>query len=135
MKTLNITALLSMVVASLVASPVAWSAERMKSGKWEMTNSGRGSTRVSTACVTPQSANDVNGTPAEVRAYVEKTSAAASCTVQNFKVQGDSISYSMTCRGVPMDSTTIYHGDAYEMTMSSKGAETGRVAAKRVGAC
>ena len=135
MKTLNIVTRLSLVVAIFVASPAAWSAERMKSGKWEMTNSGGGSSRASSACVTPQSANDVNGTPAEVRTYVEKTAAATNCTVQDFKVQGDTISYSMTCRGVPMESTTKYHGDAYEMTMFSKGAETGRVTAKWVGAC
>ena len=135
MKTLNIVTVLALAVAIVVSSRAAWSAERMKSGKWEMTNSGRGQSRVSTACVTPQSANDVNGTPAEMRAFVEKTSAAANCTIQYFNVKGDTISYGMTCSGVPVESTTIYHGDAYEMTMSSKGVETGRVTAKRIGAC
>lgn len=134
MKTLNIVIPLSLVVVFLVASP-AWAAERMQSGKWELNNNSGGRSRASTACVTPQSASDVNGTPAEVRAFVEKTAAATNCTVQKFKVQGDTIAYGMTCQGVPMESTTIYHGDAYEMTMSSKGTETGRVTAKRVGAC
>ena len=134
MKTMNIATPLSLVLAIVVASP-AWATERMQSGKWEMTNNAGGRSRASTACVTPQSANDVNGTSAEVRAFVERTAATANCTVQSFKLQGDTIAYGMTCRGVPMESTTIYHGDAYEMTMSSKGTETGRVTAKRVGAC
>ena len=131
MKTQNLLTVLSLAFAILVASPATWSAERMKSGKWEM----RGQSHTSTECVTTQSANEVNGTPAEMRAFVEKSSAAANCTVQNYSVKGDTIFYVMTCSGIPMEVTTIYHGDAYEMTMSSKGAETIRIAAKRVGAC
>ena len=133
MKTLNIINLLSLAFTLIVASPATWSAERMKSGKWEMTKKGQ--SQLSTECVTTQQANDVNGTPAEMRAFVEKSSAAANCTIQNFSIKGDTIAYGMTCGGVTTEITTIYHGDAYEMTMSSKGTETIRMTAKRIGAC
>jgi hypothetical protein len=139
MKRLNAVTLLSLVIPILVASPVALAAERMKSGKWEMTPAGGGPSDSSTQCITPQLAAETNGTPAEVRAFAEKTSAVAKCTVQNFKMQGDTVSYALVCAGITMDTVTVYHGDSYEMaitTMPAKGApKTSRVTAKRVGAC
>ena len=139
MKRLNAVTLLCLVIPILVASPAALSAERMKSGKWEMTPTGGGPSHSSTQCITPQYVADMNGTPAELRAFVEKTSVAAKCTVQNFKMQGDTVSYALVCAGTTMDTTTVYHGDSYEVVMTSTAAgrapKTSRVTAKRVGAC
>ena len=138
MKKFNVVTLFSLLVPFLVTSPTALSAERMKSGKWEMTSEGRRA-RANTECVTTQSSADINGSPAQMRAFVEKSSIAAKCKVENFKMQGDTISNTMACTGASMDTTTSYHGDSYEIVMISKVAgsapETSRVTAKRVGAC
>jgi hypothetical protein len=138
MKNLNKAALLSLVALTLIAAPSAWAADRMKSGQWEMTTTARGKAHTSTHCVAPQEVKDINGTPAELRAFIEKTTTAAHCTVQNFKTQGDTVSYTTACMGLSSDSTTSYHGDSYEMVITSKGAsksETRQVKARRLGAC
>jgi hypothetical protein len=139
MKKLNRSTLLSLAaLLLLVAAPSAWAAERMKSGQWEMTTVDGSRSRTVTHCVTPEESKAVNGTAAELRAYIEQGTKAANCTVQNFKMQGDTVSYTSACKGTSTDSTTTYHGDSYEMAMASKSAArstTRQVKARRLGAC
>ena len=138
MKNLTGATLLSLMALTLVSAPSAWAAERMKSGQWEMTSEYVGKPRVSTQCVTPNDVKAVNGTPAELRAYIEKTTNAATCKVQNFKMEGDTVSYTSTCSEASSDSTTTYHGDSFEMVITSRagGKEQIRhMKARRLGAC
>jgi hypothetical protein len=107
MKKLNRSTLLSLAALLLLAAaPSAWAAERMKSGQWEMTTMDGSRSRTATHCVTPEELKAANGTPAELRAYIEQGTKAANCTVQNFKVQGDTVSYTSACKGTSTDSTT-----------------------------
>jgi hypothetical protein len=139
MKRLNRSTLLSLAaLLLLIAASSAWAAERMKSGQWEMTTMDGSRSRTATHCVTPEELKVANGTPAELRADIERITKAANCTVQNFKMQGDTVSYTSACKGTSTDSTTTYHGDSFEMTMSSKSAArstTRQVKARRLGAC
>jgi hypothetical protein len=139
MKKLNRSTLLSLAgFLLLIAAPSAWAAERMKSGQWEMTTMDGSRSRTATHCVTPEELKAANGTPAELRAYIEQGTKAANCTVQNFKIEGNTVSYTSACKGTSTDSTTTYHGDSFEMTMASKSAArstTRQVKARRLGAC
>src|SRR5947199_2947945 len=107
--------LLSLAALLLLATPAAWGAERMKGGQWEMTSLVRGHSQTSTHCVTPDELKAVNGTPAEFRAFIEGTTTAAHCKVENLKMEGNTVSYTATCAKTSMDSTTTFHGDHYEM--------------------
>jgi hypothetical protein len=130
--------LLSLAALLLLATPSAWGAERMKGGQWEMTTLVRGHSQTSTHCVTPEELKAVNGTPAELRAFIEETTKAAHCTVENLKMEGNTVSFTSACGKTSVDSTTTYHGDHYEMVMNSKGGagSTARqVKARRLGAC
>ena len=130
--------LLSLAVLLLLATPSAWGAERMKSGQWEMTSLVRGHSQTSTHCVTPEELKAVNGTPAEFRAFLEESTKAAHCKVENLKMEGNTVSYTTACAKTSIDSTTTYHGDHFEMVMDTKGgadSATRQVKARRLGAC
>ncbi|MGA9798088.1 MAG: DUF3617 family protein [Terriglobales bacterium] len=129
---------LSLATLILLVATSAQAAERMKSGQWENTFTAAGQSRTSSKCVTPQEVKAINGTPAEVRAEVEEKSAAGSCSVENFKMEGDVVSYTTNCAGTSTTETTSYHGDTFEMVMSTKGAPdnaTAHAKGRRLGAC
>jgi hypothetical protein len=137
MKSGAVTAL-SLVTLILIVAASAQAAERMKSGQWELTFTATGQSHTSTKCATPQEVKAINGTPAEVRAEVEEKSAARSCSVENFKMEGDVVSYTTNCAGTSTTETTSYHGDTFEMVMSTKGAPdtaTAHAKGRRLGVC
>jgi hypothetical protein len=123
----------------LLATASAWgAAERMKGGQWEMTSLVHGHSQTSTHCVTPEELKAVNGTPAELRAFLEGTTTAAHCKVESLKMEGNKVYYTTTCSKTSTDSTTTYHGDHFEMVMETKGGGDGatrQVKARRLGAC
>jgi Protein of unknown function (DUF3617) len=122
----------------LLATSSAWGAERMKGGQWEMTSLVRGHSQTSAHCVTPEELKAVNGTPAEFRAFIEKTTTAAHCKVENLKMEGDTVSYTTACAKTSIDSTTTYHGDHFEMVMETQGggdSANRQVKARRLGTC
>ncbi len=130
--------LLSLAALLLLATPSAWGAERMKGGQWEMTSLVRGHSQTSAHCVTPEELKAVNGTPGEFRAYIEKGTKAAHCTVENLKMEGNTVSYTSACGKTSIDSTTTYHGDHFEMVMNTKGGADSmarQVKARWLGAC
>jgi hypothetical protein len=138
MTKINLATLSSLLALTLtVASPLL-AAERMKSGEWEFTStvSGRG-TRTIKHCVTPAEASSVNGDAKAGRAAAEKT-AAKNCTVQEYKIVGDTVSYALSCAATTIASTATYHGTSFEGVVTSKrdGKEdTTHVKARFLGAC
>jgi hypothetical protein len=128
----------SLAVLLLLATAPAWGAERMKGGQWEMTSLVRGHSQTSTHCVTPDELKAVNGTPAEFRAFIEETTQAAQCRVENLKMEGNMVSFTTACAKTSVDSTTTYHGDHFEMVMYTKGgvdSSARQVKARWLGAC
>jgi hypothetical protein len=138
MTTMQRSILPSLAALLLLAPPSAWGAERMQGGQWEMTSLVRGHSQTSTHCVTPEELKAVNGTPTEFRAFIEGTTTAAHCKVENLKMEGNTVSYTSTCAKTSIDSTTTYHGDHFEMVMDTKvggDSATRQIKAHRLGAC
>ena len=113
-------ALLSLALLLSIEAESALAAERMQGGQWELTGSFAGKQGTTTYCPSSQELKAVNGTPADVRADVERTTAAAKCKVQNFKMSGNSVTYTSVCPGSTNDFTTTYHGDSFEVVMNPR---------------
>lgn len=134
----NAVAPLPLALALALMGGHADAAERMKSGQWEVSVTESGQTHVSTQCDSPEKVAGTNGTAAEVRASLEKSAASLHCTIQGFKLEGDTISYTYACPGRSTTSTTSYHGDTYESEVTSKSGgreDTRQIKGRRLGAC
>lgn len=120
-----------------IAATSTLAAERMKPGQWELTVTEGSRTHTNTDCITPEKVKAVNGSPEEVRAEIEAHAAAMNCTVQDFKMEGDTVSYTTACSSFSMENTISYHGDAMEteMKMKGPGGASRKVKARRLGAC
>jgi hypothetical protein len=134
----NAKALLSVFVLVIVATPFLRAADRMTPGNWtfEMKTTDQDS-RTFTRCVTADEAGSVNGDTASARAYAEK-SAAGRCTLKDFTVDGDTVSYSLACSDTTISSKAAYHGDHFEGVLITKNGDTEsttQLKAHRVGAC
>jgi hypothetical protein len=127
---------LALSVLSVVA-PLA-AADRLRIGEWEFTTTTNGQTRTFQHCVTADDAGSVNGDAKSARAHAEKQ-ATKGCAITDYKVDGNSVSYAMTCGARTIRSTATYHGDTSEGELISKnGSEpevVSHVKAKRLGDC
>ena len=115
----------------LCSVAVASAAERVRAGLWETTITIAGKPVVSSGCITEADAATMNGDAATIRAYLEKSSAKAGCTVKNVTVNGNQVVVTNVCRRAENVGTTTYKGDSSE-TVNSNGA---KVQSRRVGAC
>jgi len=119
-------------------SPSLSAAERMRGGMWEVTTTEGGKSQVNTHCVTPDQARGSNGTEQEVRAGLETGAASLHCTLQDFALKGDTISYTYACPSRSTTSSTTYHGDTYESVVTSKastGSHTRQIKGRRLSDC
>jgi hypothetical protein len=127
----------SLAVLTLFATPALRAADRMKSGKWEYTMTTDGETKSLRNCVTPEEAAGVNGDSRTARAWAEKK-AGGRCAIEEFKIDGDVVSYTIVCGDRTIRSTSTYSGESFEgiLTTTYGGHDTStRVKAKRLGAC
>ena len=136
-KTFRSTALLAAIGLTLAARPIS-AADRLQSGQWEVTSTSKSGDQTYKHCVTPDEAGSVNGDTRSARAYAEKK-AAGRCTIKDYKVAGDEVSYVMTCGKTTIQSTATYRGDTFEgeMTTKAKGAAKvlSHIKARRLGLC
>jgi len=112
----------------------------MKSGQWEVSSTDdSGHTATNTHCDTPEQVKITNGSPEEIRASLEKSATSLHCTIQNFKLDNNTVSYTYARPNRSTDSKTAYHsGDSYETTVTTKidGKErTSQIKARRLGDC
>ncbi len=117
-------------IALSAALPVA-AGDRMQAGLWEMSMPGGGAPMKK--CWTSEDVKAINGSEANARAATQKMIAdmGAGWAVNDLKLQGDTLSYSMVQPGgktIPVSAT--YHGTTYESTTPA-----GVTKARRVGAC
>lgn len=129
--------LLSIGLVGLVASQAARAEDRLRSGKWEIVFTGE-VPHTSTICMTDAMVRGLNGTPEAVRADTEKTAAARKFTVQGYKFDGTTLSYTAVGAERTFVNTASYHGDTYESLIITKvgGKEyTTRQKGRRLGAC
>jgi hypothetical protein len=126
------------VVLSLGLFALACSAqERFRPGNWEIVTTGD-NPHTSTTCFTAAMIQGVNGTPAEVRADTDKTAARRKFTVENYKFDGTTLSYTAVGAQQTFVNTASYHGDTFESLIITKkdGKEfTTRQKGRRIGAC
>ena len=138
MKSMNAVARLPLLTFILIAAPFLRATERMKSGQWEVSITENGQAHTNTHCDTEDQVKGTNGSPEEVRTSLEKSATGIHCTIKDFKMENDTISYTYVCPGRSTASTTTYHGDTYESVVTSKIAgeeHTRQLKGRRLGAC
>jgi len=127
---------LLVVVLGLAARLQA--AERMTPGQWKYTMKTKGESHVSKSCVTKELAAVANGDTRSGREAAEKNSAKSHCTVTDFTVDANTVTYSLTCGDRTIRSTSTYYGDRYEGVLKTKTASEETITeikARRLGAC
>jgi hypothetical protein len=137
LKTIRSTALLAAIGLTLTVAPLS-AADRMQPGMWEFTSTANGETRTFKHCATPDETGSVNGDAKSARANAARR-AAGHCTITDFNINGNVVSYAMVCGTTSVRSTTTYRGDTFEAALKTKtegAAEVAtRVTAKRLGFC
>ncbi len=114
--------------------------ERVRSGRWENTLTAFGKTTTKSVCIKPAEAAKSNGSPAILRAEIEKASSESGCAIKNFKLEGNTLKYTMVCAedSVVVIESTFHGGDSAETTMTfTAGGVTNvkQTKGRRTGAC
>jgi hypothetical protein len=129
---------LFLLALTLLSAPPLLAAERMKSGQWEFTSTHQGRpAQTFKHCMTPADAASVNGDAKAGRAAAEK-SAGNKCALKEYKIAGDTVTYTLACDTKTISSTVTYHGDSFEGVLTTKSAgkeDVTRVKARYLGAC
>lgn len=109
----------------------------MASGQWEFTLTTDGHAHTMSQCITPDKASEFNGNSKSGRAHAQK-SAKGRCAIKSYEIAGDTVSYSLTCGAMAIESVTTFHGDTSDgslvTTTEGKSVRT-QVKARRLGAC
>ena len=120
--------------AALLAAP-----ERLHAGQWELTTSHvDGEPDSMKICISAEEAASINGGAKTGRAYAEKQ-AGAGCKVNDYTVNGNLVTYSVTCGKSTVKATVTYGGDTSEgdTVIQSEGKPeiVMHVKGKRLGEC
>jgi hypothetical protein len=129
--------LLSIGFVALAVTTAARAEERLRSGQWEIIFTGD-NPHTTTTCFTPAMTQGMNGTVDAVRADTEKTAAKRKFTVEGYKFDGTTLSYTAVGAERTFVNTASYHGDTYDSLIITKvgGKEfTTRQKGRRLGAC
>ena len=110
---------LSLAFIALSLSPSLKAEERFRPGNWEIVFTGE-NPHTTTTCFTAAMMQGINGTPAEVRADTEKTAAKRRYTVENYKFDGTTLSYTAVGADRTFVNTASYHGDSFESLIVTK---------------
>jgi hypothetical protein len=129
-------ALLAVIGLTLAVAPLS-AADRMQTGQWEFTSTSSGEVHTFKHCVTKDEVGGVNGDTRSARAHVAKR--AFGCTITYYKVDGNTVSYTMICGPKTTRSIATYHGDTFEADMTIKvegeAEVVTHVKARRLGPC
>lgn len=133
------TALLAGIALTLIASPALQAAERTHVGQWEFVSTVDGKSTTRNYCIKPAQVEGINGDAAANRAFLEKGAAARHCTIKDFKLAADTLSYTQVCAGYTFSDRTTYHGDSSEgeltTKMEGKPAVVTHMKGRRLGDC
>lgn len=126
-------------VALLLPAVLPAAPERLRAGQWEFTTSHvDGEPDSVKFCVSPEEAASINGGAATGRAYAEKK-AREGCKVNDYSVNGNVVTYSVTCGGTSVRTKVTYAGDNSEgETVIQRQGQKDivlHVKAKRLGDC
>jgi hypothetical protein len=129
-----------LIVLLLSAVPLH-AADRLMPGLWENTVTSNGQTATRTHCFTAAEAATANLPEKDMREATQKalaTTGKGSCTLKDFKVEGNKITQLMTCGTASFRSVTVYHGDSSETTNTTIDGGSVKVAlfkGRRLGVC
>jgi hypothetical protein len=129
--------LLAAIGLTLAVAPLS-AAERLKPGMWRFTTTSGSETHTFKRCLKPEETDRINGDTKADRGNAAKR-AAGDCTLTEFKVEGMVVTYAKTCGNMKVRNTTTYHGDTFEVDITTKteGAPevSSHMTAKRLGIC
>ena len=126
---------------TLGAATALHAQERMRSGNWENTViTADGQTMTKNACLSAHDAAMSNGSPAVIRAEIEKAIAKSGrCKLTDFKMDGNSTTETMVCGADTIRNETTFHGgDSIETTTTQTRSGVVTVAhfkGRRTGDC
>jgi hypothetical protein len=129
----------TIVCALLLASGTLLAGARVMGGQWEhtMTTDGETQPRKVTACMGVEEAAAFNGDSKTGRAYFEKKAHGA-CKIKSFEIQGNTMSYALTCGDRSIENKVTFHGESSEgvtITKAPDGTHTMHTKSRRLGAC
>jgi hypothetical protein len=120
---IEMTRLRTLVIPTLVFLTLSRAATlhaqvRQRPGMWESTVTSHGKTDTLSSCVEPSVAALLDGPEALIRAKLDKL-ASTVCTIENFKLDGNTVIYAMVCGKTTTLIETKFHGsDSQEATMT-----------------
>jgi Protein of unknown function (DUF3617) len=140
MISLKTTVIPGVVFLTLSAATGLLAQERMRTGMWENTvTAASGQTATHSTCFKAADAAKSNGSPETVRAETEKGMSKSGCTLQDFKLDGNTLNLTMVCGGTTIHQETKFHeGDTFETTMTNTEGGVAKVAqieGRRTGDC
>ena len=114
--------------------------ERTRPGMWENTVTAGGQTSARSHCVTASDAAGANGPVSAIRASAEKAAAkGGACTLQGFKMEGNTKTESLRCGMTSYSNSTVFHdGNSFETTTTMTRAGVAKVTlikGRRTGDC
>jgi hypothetical protein len=136
----SIPVLTLVFAAALAPLPALLSAAVLvQAGQWEFTTSHVDAEPDSIKhCISAEEAASINGGSKTARAYAEKK-AGGRCTVNEYTINGDLMTYSVTCGQATVRARISYHAGSSEGDLyTKKGAEAEvvtHVKARRLGDC
>ena len=140
MKTMNGSALLSLIALSLLATPALQAAERANVGQWEFKSTVAGEAeKTRTYCITAAQAQGINGDARADHEFLDNSALKRHCTIKDFKLEGNTLSYTQVCAGYTFSDRTTYNGDSSEGVLTTKmegqDAVVTHMKGRRLGAC
>lgn len=140
MTRLKTTILPAVICLTVGVATSLYAQERMRTGMWENAVTSSGQTATRSHCFKPADAAMSNGTPAMVRAEMEKAlSKSGACTLKEFKLDGNTLTQTTICGSSTILQETKFHGgDTFETTMThTEGGVTkvSQIKGRRTGDC
>ena len=138
MKTTARSAVLVTAIALALAASPLYAADRMRVGRWEVTSTSNGRTNTFKNCLSAADAGAMNGDAKTSQAYSAKL-LPAQCKFTDYKVDGNVVTWVMTCGDTRVRSSTTYRGDSYQSDSTTKTGSApevvSHISAKRIGDC
>jgi hypothetical protein len=139
LKKINGIAQLSALALTLAAAPSLQAADRTNVGQWEFISTVNGEAKTRSYCITPAQVKGINGDAKTDQAFLEKSALVRHCTIKDFTLEGNTLSYTQVCAGYTFSDRTTYNGDSSEgvltTTMNGQEPVVTQMKGRRLGAC
>ena len=138
---LKSTILPALITLTLSAAACLHAQDRMRTGLWEVTtaNEGKPASAPHSSCFTPAMVELANMPAKTMREATEKAATQnGSCTVKDFKIDGNTMSMTKVCGPKSSVITSTYTGDTFETVDKSTTngvTEVVRMTGRRIGDC